>query len=99
MHQLANPDDAAMLGHCLGDLLVVAQHMQPGEDRQMRHQLAILGNRIGKWDAVFEMRKLVILHAMPGRDMDEARSLVGGDIIGKKHRHVMFIAVLMHRVA
>ena len=62
----------------------------------MVHQAAILGHRVGKRDAMFKMRQLVILDTVTGGDMDKAGSLFRGDIVGKQHRHIMIIAVIMH---
>ena len=98
MHKLADPDDPAMLGHDLGDPLVVAQNVQPGEDRQMLHKLAVLGNRVRQWNAMFEMCKFIVLDTMSRRDVDKACPLIGGHIVGKKHRHVMLITMAIHRV-
>ena len=98
MHKLADPYDPAMLGHDLGDPLVVTQHVKPGEDRQVRHQLAVFGNRVWQWNAMFEVCEFVILHTMSRRDVDKACSLIGGHIVGEKHRHVMLITMAVHRV-
>ena len=99
MHKLADADDATMLSHDFGDFQIVAQHMQSGKHRQVIHQLAIFGNRIGKRDAMLKMRQFIILNTMTRRDMDKAGSLISGHIVGKQHRYIMFIAMLMHRMA
>ena len=98
MDQLADADDTAMLSHDLGDPRVVTKHMHAGENRQVLHDLAVFGHRVGQRDAVLEMGQFIILDTMAGGDMDKACSLVGGDVIGKQHRHVVVIAMAVHRM-
>ena len=64
----------------------------------MFHDLAILGHRVGKRDAVFKVGQLIVLDAVARRNMNKTCALIRGDIVGKKHRHVMIIAMAVHRV-
>ena len=98
MDQLADADDTAMLNHDLGDPRVVTKHMHAGENRQVLHDLAVFGHRVGQRNAVIEMGQFIILDTMAGGDMDKACSLVGGDVSGKQHRHVVVIAMAVHRM-
>ena len=96
MDQLANADHPALLGHGFGNAGIVTQYMHTGKYRQMIHDLAILGHRIGKRDAVLEMREFIIFHTMSGGNMHKARALISGYIIGQQHWYIMLIPVSVH---
>ena len=98
MDQLADADDTALLGHCFGDSGIVTQHMHAGKYRQMIHDLAVLGHRIGKRDTMLKMRQLIILYTVTGGDMHKASALIGGHIISQQHRHFMLITMTVHGV-
>ena len=85
VHQRAAGQEIALrqqrLDHRLGGL----EHVQAGEARRRLGVGAVLGHRVGHLEPV-PGTQLEIVLAVAGRDVDEARALLGGDEIAGQQR-------------
>ncbi len=85
---------AQRLDHGLGRL----EHVQPAEQRQLGRVEAVLADRVRHLEAV-PRAELEIVGAVRGRDVHEARALLGGDEIGRQHRPLDLVAAAVQRMA